>query len=242
MPAMQVKFGTYSFTAGACRLGIRTVAELDAKNQPYLYTNEIDVTGRLYGEGDDSLSNQERQLRVGLAQRGADFGILKRDGQSSASWWPNAQTVYGNIVVRGPDFGGTTASEYVLYREFSFTVRNQVAIADIANAILEFKETVTYDGGEPEFKFKRAINAKPQKQLVWFLTEYRVTQSGRAVGYRDYPRPANFLFPGDRERSPRYTRESPDRDGNNFTRYPVTWEYSFASASPLVGLPTRWIQ
>lgn len=242
MPAMQVKFGSYDFVAGACRIATRTVAELDGKKQPYLYTNEIDVTGRVYGTGDTECSTKENELRRGLAQRRVDFGLLQRDGQPSASYWTNAETINGNIVVRGPDFGGTTAAEYCFYREFSFTVRNQVPVADIANAILEFRESVTYDGGDPEFAMKRAINAKPQKQLVWFQTEYRVTQSGRAVGYRNYPNPARFLFPGDREKSPQYVRDSPERDGDKYVRFPITWQYSFISDSPLVGLPNRWIQ
>jgi hypothetical protein len=237
---MQVKWGSYEFTAGACRFGIRCVAELDAAQLPYLYTNEIDVTGRLYGAGDAALGTLETELRAALRKTKQDFGVLRTDGARSASWWRNAETIGGNVVVRGPDFGGTQAAEYALFREFSFSVRNRTPVASVANAVLEFKETVTYDGGEPEYVFKRAINADPQKQLVWQRTEYTVTQSGRAVGYRDYPQPGRQLFPGDRMKAPRVVKESPDREGDRYVRFPITWEYVFAAAAPLVSLPNRW--
>lgn len=241
MAAMQVVWGAYRFTAGACRFAVRTDAVLDARHLPYLYESEIDVTGRLYGDGDAALSTAEAALRFALSTPRQDFGVLRTNGARSATFWPTANTIGGNVVVKGPHFQGTTAAEYCLYREFTFTVRNAVPLVNVANAILEFRETAEYDGGEPEFAFKKAINARPQKQLVWFATEYRVTQSGRAVGFTDYPNPARLLFPLDKDKSPKFVRESPERHDNKYWRYPLSWTYSYASVGPLIAVPNRWV-
>jgi len=238
---MQVIWGGYRFTAGACRFGIRQDAILDARKMPYLYENHIDVSGRLYGEGDAALSTAENVLRAALRTPFQDFGVLRTNGQISASFWPNATTIGGNVVVNGPHFTGTTAAEYVFYREFNFTVRNRTPITNLNNAIMEFRETVEYDGGEPEYAFKRAINDRPQKQLVWFATEYTVTQSGRAVGYSNYPNPGRILFPGDKLRAPKFNKENPERWGNNYINYPISWTYVFASVAPLVAVPNVWV-
>lgn len=238
---MQVVWGSYRFTAGACRFGIRQDAILDARKMPYLYENTIDVTGRIYGEGDGALSTAEANLRTALRTPFQDFGVLRTNGQRSASFWLNALTVGGNVVHSGPNFTGTAATEYVFFREFSFTVKNRTPITNLANAVVEFRETVEYDGGEPEYAMKRAINDRPQKQLVWFATEYTVTQSGRAVGYTGYPNPGRILFPGDLMRSPKFIRENPERYGNDFINYPISWIYVFASAAPLVALPNVWV-
>lgn len=238
---MQVVWGTYNFTAGACRFGVRQAAVLDATLTPYMYEFDIDVSGRLYGEGDAALSSAETALRTALQRPGQDFGVLRTSGARSASFWANANTIGGNVVVQGPSFTGTTAAEYCLYREFSFTVKNRVGISNANNAVIEFKETVEYEGGEPEYVFKRAINARPQKQLVWYATEYKVTQTGRAVGFRGYPNPARILFPGDKTTGPKFTRESPQRHGTNYINYPISWAYQFASATPLVAVPNVWL-
>lgn len=237
---MQVVWGSTTFTAGACRFAVKQAAVMDATQTPYMYEFDIEVTGRLYGAGDVILSALEVAMRTALARPKQDFGVLRTDGGRSGSYWLNALTIGGNVVTN-LNFGGTTAAEYVLYREFSFNVRNRVAIANATNAILEYKETVEYDGGEPEFVFKRAINARPQKQLVWFNTEYRVTQSGRAVGFRGYPGPGRKLFPGDQMSAPKIVRESPERHGANYINYPISWVYQFASASPLVATPNPFV-
>ena len=240
MPAMQVVWGSYSFTAGACRFGVKQRAVLDGRNIPYAYDFDIDVTGRLYGAGDSALSTAEAALRTALARPFQNFGVLKTDGSRSASYWLNSDTIGGNVVADGPSFTGTAATEYALFREFSFVVRNRVPIANAAGAVLEFSESVEYDGGEPEYRMKRAINARPQKQLVWFATEYTVTQRGRAVGFLDYPAPGRQLFPRDRMQAPKITRDNPKRMGNDYTEYPISWQYVFASANPLVALPNVW--
>lgn len=238
---MQVVWGGYRFTAGACRFGIRQDAVLDARKVPYLYENTIDVSGRIYGEGDGALSTAENLLRAALRTPFQDFGVLRTNGQRSASFWLNSGTIGGNVVVNGPHFQGTATTEYVFFREFTFTVKNRTPIANVNAAIVEFHETVEYDGGEPEYVFKRAINDRPQKQLVWFATEYTVTQSGRAVGYLGYPNPGRILFPGDKLRAPKFVRDNPERYGNRYINYPLSWNYVFASISPLVALPNVWV-
>lgn len=241
MPAMQVKWGSFGFTAGACRFAVRQSAIMDARQTPYMYELDIDVTGRLYGAGDGALSLAEAATRTALARPYQDFGVLRTNGSRSATFWRNSDTIGGNVVISGPSFGGTTAAEYCLYREFTFTVRNRVPIASVANAIVEFKEVLEFEGGEPEYVFKRAMNARPQKQLVWFQTEYRVTQSGRAVGYKSYPNPARILFPGDKVTAPKFVRESPQRYGDAYINYPISWTYSYASVTPMAGLPNVWV-
>ncbi len=239
MPAMQVRYGNWAAAAGACRFGVRQAAVLDARGAPYMYDFDVDVAGRLYGEGDGFLSAAEVLMRNALSRPFQDFGVLRTNGTPSGSYWRNSQTV-GGIVIHDLNFQGTAATEYVFFREFTFTAKFRLPLTTTANAIVEFHESVEFTGGEPEFVFKRAMNALPQKQLVWFATEYRVTQSGKAVGFLDYPPAARLLFPGDKVTAPRVVKDNPQRVGDGFIHYPVTWQYSFASAAPMIALPNVW--
>ena len=241
MPTMQVVYGAYQCVAGACRFGVRQTAVLDAREFPYMYEMQIDVSGRFYAAGDALLSVEEARMRAALRLQRQDFGVLGTTGTATATYWRNADTVSGIVVRDGPNFTGTTAAEYCLYREFSFTVAFKLPIANVASALVEFSETVEYSGGEPEYVHKRAMNGPPQKQLVWFQTEFRAVQSGKAVGFRAYPNPARMLFPGDRKTAPTYTRGNPKRLGDGYINYPLTWSYSYESNSPLVGIPNVWL-
>jgi hypothetical protein len=88
------------------------------------------------------------------------------------------------------------------------------------------------------------LNGPAIKQMVQQQTTYRVTQSGRAVGYMGYPFPAAPIWPDAwHSDSSSVTRKLPRLSGSGSsaveTEFEVTWSYQFESASPLLGQSTR---
>ncbi len=71
-------------------------------------------------------------------------------------------------------------------------------------------------------------------------TAYRATQTGQAVGLYGYPPVPPPLFPGKLEEGGRPTLGSPRLRNGVYVDWPVSWSYSFVSATPLVGFPNRW--
>lgn len=237
---MQVRYGSYAFTAGTCRFGVTQTAVLNDAMFPYAYDVEFAVSGRLYGEGDAALSASELALRAALAVPFRDVGVLKTDGTPSATYFRSGSTIGGITITKGPNFSGTKATEYVLFREFEFTASFKLPIVNAFTALVSFSESMEYQGGGPEFVMQRAVNAPPQRQLVWQQTEYRLIQTGKAVGFAAYPVPVPPAFPGSLKTSPNYKRSSPERIGVGYWRYPVEWAYVMESASPLDALPSVW--
>lgn len=238
--AMQVKWGNYAFAPGSCRFGVRQKAELDSRQVPFLYNIDIDVTGRLYGNGDGALSIAEVALRNALAVQFQDFRVLRVNGSDSGTSFRNSATLGGITVTAGPDFTGTLASEYVLFRDFTFTISFKLPIPNVARALLDFNESLEFSGGGPDYAMKRAMDDVPQKQLVWAQTEYRVVQRGTAVGFRTWPLYTRPLFPGDFKTSPVVSQDSPQRIGNDQWKYPISWNYVFESVAPLIATPNVW--
>ena len=90
-------------------------------------------------------------------------------------------------------------------------------------------------GGTPRVIFHEDINgALPIKEVTVPRTTFKATQSGQAIGYLGYPPLPPPLFPDDVVGDPVETY-TPAVDG--VKEWTVAWQYSFESATPLVGRP-----
>lgn len=153
----------------------------------------------------------------------------------------NAGSITGVRVTRGPDFTTTTGPEYCTIRSFSFTAEAEYPINANGLLLLNFTESLAFSGGLPLYVHRLAINGPPQKQLVYPQTVYRVTQSGEAVGYTTTPLANPPKWPFALKEAPDIGTRSPERKGQGYQGYSISWTYRFESATPLLGAPSLWV-
>jgi hypothetical protein len=235
---MKAVWGSYQFPDNTVYVATRQRAVVNAAKIPYMEEFEIDCEGKVFGSGQAQLTAAENQLRAALAVPRQNFFFLQDSGAPSAVYILNAATVGGTYVVRGPDFTGRDGSEYANQRNFSFTVGFKLPVADPANTLMEYQETLEYSGGEPVYAFKPAVNGPPQLQRVWYQVPYRVVQTGYAVGFRAYPTPPPPVGP--RTQPPVHRKTSPGREGVGNVGWRIDWQYVCESGGPIVALPHLW--
>lgn len=240
---MQVTWGTYAFNSNGCDITSRTRLITSESGRPIRYLTRCSVAGWLEADGQAAISTAEAALRAALRINYVDLKFLTDSGAATATSLINSQTYSGVRVVDGPNFEGREGAEYATVRQFTFDVEAEYLIADAANAVLSFTETVSISGdGGPRTILRTPINTPVLvRQIVSQKTPVRATQSGRAVGHTRYPSAALPIWPrpiflGDQST---VTRENPRQLGLGYVEYPIAWNYAFESDTPLVGAPGR---
>ena len=138
-------------------------------------------------------------------------------------------------------------AEYSTFRSYEIEVEGEVHTATNSQAVLlQWNEALTFEGGLQLDIHLQPLIGLPIKQTPFQNTPYRARQEGSALGRLDWPVPPAPIWPGDEIRPSRSIRyESPERfdQGNGivfFRNYPVSWSYTFESATALTGSPTLW--
>lgn len=182
-------------------------------------------------------------LKAGYSRNGQDLAILFDDLSLTNHVLISATTIGGTMVTNGPDFPEWRGVELGTVRTYSITVEGDVY--NIGNYLLDFTESLEFEGGGPMIAFLQTLTGLPQKQQTAESTPYRVRQEGSAVGLYAYPNPAAPIWPAALERAPTLRKGSPKRSGligaPVYTEFPVSWSYQFADVAPLVGNPNIWI-
>ncbi len=238
---MQLRWGTYAFPVNGCDLTSRTRLVTSDSGRPVRYVTRVDVEGELEGDGQAALSAQEAALRAALLINYVDLAFRSDSGGVTAVSLLNSASLSGVRVVDGPIFAGSDGAEYATLRRFSFTVEAEFVIANAANAVLSFTETlsITGDGG-PDTILRIPINVPLLvRQQISPRTPVFATQTGRAVGHTKYPPVPGPLWPRPTLQGKRtqINRENPRQLGLACVEYPVSWSYQYESDVPLVGVP-----
>jgi hypothetical protein len=236
---VQLAYGGYLFDANATLLSVTQQTLLNDGGQVYARRRGVTVSGYLSGTGQNDLTQKENALKTALAVPYRDLVFLNDDGSPSSERLLNAGSITGVIVTRGPDFQNTQGPEYATVRSFTFTVEAEYP-ASPAPVYMSFVESLAFSGGAAIYAHRPAINGRPQKQLVYPASVYRVVQRGRATGYRGYPPFPPAKFPAALMESPDLEEETPRKRGRGYERWPITWRYLHESASPLVQVPSLW--
>lgn len=237
---MQLRYGTNSFAANSLNVASFTRALLNEAQAVYALRQRLTVTGFLIGTDQADLSAQESALRTTLSVPYLDLVLDLDSGAASATLLRNDTSISGVRVVEGPDFTGTTGAEYATQRAFSFTAEADYPAPGGQSALLAFEEAVTFAGGGPLYRVRRAVSGAPQRQLVYPATEFRAVQQGRAVGYLAYPPVPGPIWPGALAEAGEFVQVSPRRTGRGYEYFEVRWAYRFESVGALVGAPNRW--
>lgn len=241
---MQLRYGTYSFDAGACKLATSSETVWNEGGQPISQKRRIDVDGFLTASGQSAISTAMSALATALATPYQDLNFYQDDGSLSATALNNAASISGVHIVRGPDFPDWKGNEFSQFRRFTFSAEAEYPLTNTKNLLVSFRERLTFSGGGPIYAYKLAINGPPQRQLIYPFSVFRATQEGEAVGYLRYPTPPPPIWPATLKQSPDESLISPRRAGKlppSYQHFGVTWRYEFESAAQLSGFPNLWL-
>lgn len=236
---MQASWGNFAFPTNAAKVTNRTIAEMSPQGLPLRYITTYDVEAFLIGVSQTDLSQQEATLRVALSKPKQDF-ILKTDtGQISSSAIISKATMSGTRV-RNIDFRDATDAEYVNRRTVTFSVDAIYLIANAANAVISWRQSIRIVGtGGPRRSWRFPVNAPSIRQQLTPFSLITATQSGEAVGHTRAPTPPFPIWPGYIvDESVDEGESSPENLGQSYINYPVTWSYRFERGDgPLIGSP-----
>jgi hypothetical protein len=245
---MYIQYGNYQHAIGEGALSVSQQAEYESGIATAVRVR-FEVQGRIQIADQGSvLANQAAMtaaldpLEGAYLQNGLDFGLYQDDGTPTQHVLLNAATLGGTRVVTPVSYPVGRGAEYSTFRNYVVAVEG--LIPNFYASIVEWKETLTFSGGGPEFIFLQTLNGPPQKQVLYQQTTYKASQQGAAVGNLAYPLPADPLWPY--AIHPNRTvidRSSPERVGATgiaFRHYRTSWSYSFEDVAPLIGDPNFW--
>lgn len=240
---MQLKIGSYAFTANSCWVTVRREFVLNEADIPYVERIELDIEGFLFGTGQSDLTTKENALVTmieSLQAAGKDVSLNRDDGKQSGVYLRHRTSLTGVLCMRGPSFGEKTGAEYAVQRKYSFTLRADYPIINTRTALISFSEKMDFSGGGPVYIYKDAINGPPQKQLSVFQKPYQLIQSGEAYGFLAYPRVPPPAFPECLMQEPEIGKITPNRSGDTYKKFGMKWSYVMQSVAPLFAVPTLW--
>ncbi len=178
------------------------------------------------------------QLQAAYSVWYRDFAL--RDGTTTLFSLPSAGSLTGVKVVKPPSFPSNTGAALTTFADYEIVLTADYPAGAGQGALRSFSETLAFSGGGPRATVVECANAPPQPQILNLYTAYRATQVGQAVGVFAYPPVPAPLFPGALEVAGSPTYGSPKYRNGAYTDWPVSWSYSFVSATPLAGYPNRW--
>lgn len=238
---VQLKWGSYAFDAGSVAITTSVETVRNEYGRPYKQRKRISCDGTLTGSSQSAVDTAIAALDAALKVPYQDLTLYLDGGGESSTKLSNSDSLSGVVIVSGPDYPSSEGGEYVNKRRFTFAAEAEYALSGTSNWLVSWSESLRFSGGGSLYVLKPAIIGPPQKQRLIEQTPYHATQSGEAVGFLAYPRPARPIWPADLVRAGEPEYIAPKRVATRrYEGWTVRWNYEFASASPLVGLPTLW--
>jgi hypothetical protein len=235
---MYLKYGSYTHARNeaAVQIGKRVVFSPRGYRQAVRETWRI--VGVLHAVDQPGLTVAIAGLRAAYSANGLDLGLYLDDGATPTDHVLSSGATLGGTRVTALEYPVGAGAEYSTFRSYSITV--EADVPDTSNNLLDFSETVSFEGtGGPRIVFLDTLAGPPQPQIARQFTTYRARQQGRAVGFATYPPVPPPLWPaaelGDQRR---LALRSPKRTAASLSEFAAEWTYVFESVAPLVGGPT----
>lgn len=141
---------------------------------------------------------------------------------------PSLSNVDGAQFATALNWQATLEAEYPYYPD-----------QHISNwAIAQYQESLTFSGGFPILVVRPCVNQGPVEQVTSPRSPYFATQSGVLVTIGGPPIANPPQWPNYLLNSSSVSYISPDVFRGNAIQQGVQWNYQFASATPLLGLPS----
>jgi hypothetical protein len=204
---------------------------------------KISIDFRLIKQTDNSIDELIEDIEAFYRGSQNIFALLYDDHTMTAHAYGDGTPIptFGNIrVTKPPSYMRYQNGEHVSYRTGTVELEAVLRlIPDDPFHVLEFSESIDLEGGGPVFGHLQPNEGLAVKQRLRTNELWRGTQSGRIVHLRDYgsiPRP---IWPGALVGRPKLRAETPRRVGTEYIGFPTSYTYTYESATPLNGEPTR---
>ncbi len=193
-------------------------------------------------------SRQEWNLRSLLSKRNRVFAFYHDDGTPTDAVLTPVGSISGTDCLRidNPEEG---RGEYTSQRTMRFVVTGTYPVGDPRGALVDFKETLTFQGdGAPPWEDECMFLGTVVRMVYLPKSRCFAFQSGSATGYLDYPKfggphgaPVSFWPQWYKSELSRYTLGDAVGDGDTLTNYPLSWSYTHARwGTPFTGIPHQW--
>lgn len=240
---MQLIYGDYEFPVNGTQIGSSTDTIMNEGGVPYKLRQTISVSGFLLVDGQTDAALQESALRTALAIPYGELDFLQDDGAPTPLGLTNVGSITG-VRCTKLRFPTTDRGEYVTIRSFECEFEAEYGLVTAAlspfAALVNFSETLAFEGGAPIFRHQLAMEGDNLKLLVYPMDTFRATQSGQCTGrLKPHVAPAP-IWPTALKQAPQFTRSSPQLQGAEFEGYGLTWHYEYESVSALIGFPNLW--
>jgi len=240
---MYLKYGTYQHALQEAAPAIKKQGLVNEAGELYAIKHTWSITGKLMSTDHSTLLTDIASLEAAYTTSGYDLYLLDDDASTVVASLTSSNTTGGTKIITPPSFPIADGGELTTYRTYEIVIEGEVPINASRNPFVSWQETIEFTGtGGPRFVIIECINGPPVAQQVAQRTPVRVTQSGSAVGYEQYPSPPGPIWPQwekqeerrIRPTSPRTTGTGANRSVQNFG---IAWSYSFESPSALSGFP-----
>lgn len=243
---MILKYGNYAHSQNEVNVDIKKRTIENEAKQKTGYIETWTITGILHASTQAALTTAIASLKSNYAVNGYDLTLYLDDGTTPTSHGLSSSGAKGGVrIIEGPSFPITTGAEYSTYRTFSIVAEAEYNIESGSGNQPKYEsydESITFQGtGGPIWKLFPTLNGRWQRQQVAERSSYTVQQRGRAVGKNTRPSPPPPIWP-DAEHEEQRVIEfgTPDRVGNGYENYPISWSYVFESNDRLNGNPGNW--
>ena len=242
---LQCHWGSYAHDTAENWFRFESRIQHSRLGRPQSITTRITLWGVKIAASQAALTTALAALESAYSQDDKDFRVKLADGTDTQHKLLSAGSLNGvqvkdfSYIDRDPRHG-QSGTEYVNKRTYRVVLEAEGIDPD-AYSLLFWDEQLTGIGtGGLAFILKTALVGTPQRQDLVQQTPSVVIQQGRALGYTDWPVPAQPKFPTHEhlERR-RIAYGTPQAFGlRQNTLYPITWYYEFESPTLLSGLPT----
>lgn len=238
---VKVRYGSFYHDVAEAAVSITAENVRNEAEQHYETRYRWVIKARALADNATDLQTKVDAIVAAYSQDGQDLAITLPDGTTDSSrTLLSSQTVGGVRVIQPPHFPDLSGGPAMITGlDVVVVLEGDVPVSGGA-AWLSFNEQITFTGGGPRFGYIETLTGTPQAQTWRQQTIYRATQSGRIVGYMAYPVPPAPIWPTQQVMAGTATPGNPRRRRGVYTDFPLSYSYSFESASPLIGQPHIW--
>jgi hypothetical protein len=238
-----VRYGNYTHAAGEVEYQIQKQAILNDLGEPVGEKVTVGMDGLLMGTSTSDMDSKVQSLRAAYLKDNQNWRVIA--GSTVLDVSVDAEdTLNGIHVTQPPSFPSNKNAAYVTTLPYRIQLQWEQAVTDQLYALKSFTESLSFSGGGPRYGHIETAVELPEKQLLRRNTIYRVVQQGQAVGMYRQPLLPLPLFPGALVSAPDTTlgsgRALGPLDRLRTSEIPITWKYTFESATPLAGRPNVW--
>lgn len=245
---MILKFGGFAFPLGTTEV---TITRKDVKSESQQeWAEEVRWNIRYHIQNQAATNSAAMAaIRTKLVQLENAFAT---GGKNLILYEPNGSTptfhklldsdcIGGTQILERPSFPEGKTVEGLTQRTVTMVVGGLRRLPGGSPTLKAFQEHLDFAPSGTEYGHLRPKFGIAVKQQLKTYGLYRVSQKGQAIGFDDYPKIPDPIWPAALKfTEPLKSPGSPRRIGSDYIEYPLSWEWMYESAYPLNGQPNKW--